>query len=52
MSKATRVLDHIRQLDRGVDQTKIPLPRLTSHLAPDRPTSGRFVVIVGEGLEI
>ncbi|WP_164827892.1 hypothetical protein [Sinorhizobium meliloti] len=52
MSKAVRVLNHIRQLERGVDQTKIPLPRLTSYLEPDHPTSGRFVVITGGGLEI
>ncbi|MDX0907687.1 hypothetical protein GOL75_14335 [Sinorhizobium medicae] len=52
MSKAVRIRNHIRDLDRGIDKTKLPLPRVTSFLNPDRPTSGRFVVITGGGLEI
>jgi hypothetical protein len=52
MSKAVRVRNHIRDLERGVDKTKLPLPRVTSFLSPDRPSTGRFVVLIGEGLEI
>ncbi|MCQ1572737.1 hypothetical protein NFO65_18575 [Neorhizobium galegae] len=52
MSKALRIRNHLRNLDRGVDKTKLPLPRVTSYLNPDRPTTGRFVVLVGKGLDI
>lgn len=52
MSKALRIRNHIRDLERGVDKTKLPLPRVTSYLSPDRPTTGRFVMLIGEGLDI
>ncbi|MGR9449154.1 hypothetical protein [Rhizobium leguminosarum] len=52
MAKALRIRNHIRDLERGVDKTKLPLPRVTNYLSPDRPTTGRFVMLIGEGLDI
>ncbi|MDR6667072.1 hypothetical protein [Rhizobium sp. 1399] len=41
--KSIRVLQHLKQYERGIDTTKRAIPTTTGFLRPDRPFSGRLI---------